>query len=65
MTLYEKLGAMVTDLRSIAKMSINDGNDDCCAIGLLAAAEAVIRARDKLALYGIDEVEWIERMGTR
>jgi hypothetical protein len=58
MTVYEKLNSISSDLRSFAKRCIDSGDDDCCAIVLLVAADATVSARNKLAEYGLEEEEW-------
>lgn len=54
MTVFEKLGAIRTDLRALAKQCVDSDDDDICAIMLLKAAEAVTDARNKLSEYGLD-----------
>jgi len=57
MILRKKLDTIGMDLRALAKQCIDGGYDDCCAITLLTAAEAVVKARNELAEYGLDETE--------
>lgn len=57
MNVGDKLDAIRLDLRALAKQCIDNDDDDCCSISLLAAAEAVTYARNKLATYGLDECD--------
>lgn len=54
MNIAEKLNAIRSDLRALARQCIDNDADDCCSIALLQASDMVTCARNKLSEYGID-----------